>query len=453
MGQIIQSMRCIEGLHSLALLLLLAIIACGVSTYLHVPSSLAPFSNFGLKYSDIVFGVFYPRFSADYESSSKYWYNVEILKLLMERKVVCPVPYIDYSFEYPPLVGLLWYISTCFSITITLRSESTSPYASSYIHSIAELHFIVNAFFLSLSLLLSVFFLHRLVITSTKKPSFLSIATWLVLPSTILYSIYNWDVICLAFALSSLVALHRKKYFTSGALIGASIATKLMTASIAYTISLYLLLRSHRGEKLRNFSLFLLGISIFGATPYVTLLVVSPRGFFDFVAHHSAWYCENCIYLLFIHDIFSYLHRTLAIALVIILAITIALLIFNRKSIEDSSWLYKLSTLSTLGAVLFNYVFSPQMILLFSPLVMVFFVKISRIAYIASDTANSLIMVLFFYDSDIRYLLNRSGIPVEVRFSPWTIDSPVQWLAAIRNILLLLIFVVELVRLSRSKPL
>ncbi|MEM1623778.1 MAG: hypothetical protein QW543_06590 [Sulfolobales archaeon] len=430
----------------------LAIIASGVSTYMHVPSSPVPLGNLGLKYSDVVFGVFYPRFSVDYESSSKYWYNVEVLKLLIEGKPVCPIPYVDYSFEYPPFVGLLWYFSTCFSIAVALRSRSALLHTGSLIHSVAELHFIVNAFFLSLFLLLSVFFLYRLAITLARELSFLSIAVWLVLPSTILYATYNWDTICLALALGSLVALQRKKYLVSGALIGASIATKLMTAPIAYTTSLYLLLRAHKGKRLRKLGLFLLGVSIFGIVPYVALLIISPRGFFDFIAHHATWYCENCLYLLFVHDIFSYLHRALAATLATTLATIIAFLILAKRNIEDDLWLYKLLTLSILGAVLFNYVFSPQMVLLFSPLIMVFFTKISRATYIASDVANFLIMVFFFYDSDLRNFLNKSGVPVEVRFSPWTIDSPVQWLAAIRNILLLVIFVLELVKLATRKP-
>lgn len=449
----IRIVRLVEEPRSLATLLLLAVVVCGASTYLHVPSNPAPLSNLGLKYSDIVFGVFYPRFSADYESSSRYWYNVEVLRMLIEGKAVCPAPYVDYSFEYPPLVGLLWYLSTCFSIATVLRAGPVLPHAGSHIHDIAELHFAANALFLSLSLLLSVLFLHRLLVTLPGKPDFLGIATWLILPSTVLYTVYNWDAICLSLALGSLVAFQRKRYFTSGALIGASIAAKLMTAPIAYTVSLYLLLRPCGERKPRDFVSFLLGTSIFGVAPYVALLVASPRGFFDFIAHHSTWYCENCLYLLFVHDIFSRLHRTLAVASVALLAVAIALTVLARRCEAELSWLCKLSALSTLGAVLFNYVFSPQMVLLFSPLVMVLFGKTSRTMYIASDIANFLIMALFFYDSDLRYLLNRFGVPVEVRFSPWTIDSPVQWLAAVRNVLLLLIFAVELARLSRRKPL
>lgn len=436
--------------HWLGLSLFLSIAISAVSTCLHFPTGPAPFGNLGLKYSDIVFGVFYPRFSLERGDSLKYWYNAEALKHLMEGGDVCPTPYIDYQFEYPPVVGLLWYFTTCLSIRIASEGEARRPPADSYVTRLAELHFILNAIILSLSLLLSALLACRLVFALGEELSPQDALLWLALPSTLLYAVYNWDVICLALALGSLLALQERRHFISGALLGLSIATKLMTASMAYAISLYLLLVPRDGPRSREFVSFLTGLLAFGATPYVTLLMFSPKGLFDFIAHHSTWYCENCLYLLFIRDVFSHLHRLLAAASACLLATGVALLVIAKKGAKDRLWLYRLSTLSILGAVLFNYVFSPQMVLLFSPLVMVFFGKMSRVMYVASDVANFFIMFLFFNDSDLRYLLNSLGFPIDVRFSPWTIDSPVQWFSAIRNTLLLAIFVIELVKLSKS---
>jgi len=60
--------------------------------------------------------------------------------------------------------------------------------------------------------------------------------------------------------------------------------------------------------------------------------------------------------------------------------------------------------------------------------------------YILSDIANFGIIATFFKDLEIRRILG-SFLGVEVKYSPWTIDSPVQWLAMIRNITLLIIWI------------
>lgn len=442
---------CVWKLHKklAVMLLLISVVTGSISIYIHLPSAPTPLGNFGLKYSDVVFGVFFPRFSANYAVSAKYWYNLEALKGLVEGRETCPVPYIDYLFEYPPVVGLLWYLTTCLSIKTVLR-ENVLAKAGLHFHRVAELHFILNSVIILCALISTALLLPAL--SSTARNSRLNVVTaalWLVLPSTVLYSVYNWDLICAVLALAGLVLFCEKKYFSSGALLGLSVTTKLMTASIAYALLLHLLLKMRRTARTGNAARFAVGLTVFGAAPYAALFTLSPRGFHDFIAHHSTWYCENCLYLPFIHDIFSPLHRLLAISSVAVLAVTIAHTVYMKRDVEDCLWLYKVSACSVLGAVLFNYVFSPQMVLLFSPLVMALYSEPSRVAYLVSDSMNFLIMFFFFYDYELRYLFSSVGIPVEARFSPWTIDSPIQWFATVRNMLLLLVLVVEFTKLRR----
>jgi hypothetical protein len=80
--------------------------ACGFPQ--HVPS-LPPFlGNWGFKYSDIV-SVAYDIL----ERPERWFDHGKYLDSTAHRG--CYLPYVDYHFEYPPLMGLLWAFSTCLS--------------------------------------------------------------------------------------------------------------------------------------------------------------------------------------------------------------------------------------------------------------------------------------------------------------------------------------------------
>lgn len=434
------------------LVLVTALFLGALSVYIHSPSTPTPLGNPGLKYSDIVYGVFYTRFSDNPWTISEYWYNPEVLKSLLGGTPKCPVPYIDYKFEYPPTVGVLWYASTCFAIMTS--SPGSVPTASDfykYRYSISVLHFTIHAAVLLGSLIAIAVIMTILSSALSVEGHTIATALWLLLPSTVLYSTYNWDLLCGAMALGSLLLFHRKKYFASGALLGLSVATKIMTAFIAYVLFLYLLVRALRGVlSWRRLTRFTGGLLLFGASPYLALSLVAPRGFSHFISHHATWYCENCIYGVFVHDIFSPLHRVLAISSITSLAVLVAWFVISHENSVDTLWLYRLATCTLMGGILFNYVFSPQMVLLFSPLLLIFFSTRSTIIYITSDVANFLLMFFFFLDAELRAMLSSLGLPIDVVFKPWTIDSPVQWVAAFRNFSLLSILLIELLRLHKS---
>jgi hypothetical protein len=83
------------------------------SIYLHHHQTPVLFNNWGFKYNDIVHGVFNARFSPNlrlHEIRDK-WYNTRKYYDLTHFHRVQVYPYIDYKFEYPPVVGLIWIIS------------------------------------------------------------------------------------------------------------------------------------------------------------------------------------------------------------------------------------------------------------------------------------------------------------------------------------------------------
>jgi len=426
-------------------LILVSILVGILSAYMHLPQVPPPMGNLGLKYSDIVYGVFYPRFMQGSDHRDRYWYNTDPIDSLSRGERVCPLPYVDYMFEYPPLVALLWYISTCSSIRLSPGGPSPEGFnPATFLSEVAKIHYIISVIPLIISLSATSLFI-------SSANSVEAALLWLLLPSTILYSTYNWDIICASLAFASLFMFQKRRYFASGLLLGLSIATKVMTASIAYVLFVYLLLKSLGKAGSRELLSFLLSLFLAGALPYIIVLIAAPTGFWDFISHHSSWYCENCLYLIFVHNVLDPTHRTLTILAISLLAVALAVAVYRNTGKTDSSKIYELATYSIIGAVTLNYVFSPQMVLMVSPFVVAFLSSRPNLEmYVIADTANFFIMALFFLDKDLRAFLSNIGIPIEVRSNPWGIDSPVQWVAAVRNVLLLIILVSGLLHSLKS---
>jgi len=432
----------------LTLLVITALATGLLSTYVHSPSTPVPLGNWGLKYNDIVYGVFYPRFLEVSYSGGRYWYSPVPLGDLARGEAPCPAPYVDYFLEYPPVVGALWYASTCVALTLASRGDGAG-YAE-LISAVAEVHFLVNAVVLVTSMILTSILIYKALEGSPGLRGFDRALLYLALPSVILYTTYNWDSLCSLLALSSLVALSkgrgRWRFLVAGLLLGLSVATKLLTASIALVLLVHLV-KLRRSGYGRSCAHFLAGLLAGGGIPYLVLLVASPRALLDFLGYHSTWYCENCIYSTVIHDIFSPLHRFIAAGTVLAFTVAVALATPRRRLEEAPERVYGAALCAVGGAVVLNYVSTPQMLLLVTPLALVALSGADLTLYVLSDALNALIMVAFFSDASIREVLSSLGLPVEVRFSPWTPDSPIQWLAYARSALLIVILVRRLRRL------
>ncbi len=432
------------------LLVLTALAAGFFSTYIHLPSTPIPLGNWGLKYSDIVYGVFYPRFLKVGSSDDRYWYSHISPGDLIGGGRPCPAPYVDYFFEYPPVVGALWYVSTCVALTLSSRG-SWAGYLE-FISAVAELHFLVNAVVMVASTALTSLLVYRALEGSPGLKRFDRALLYLILPSVLLYTTYNWDSLCSLLALSALLVLTRResrwRFLVAGALLGLSIATKLLTASIALVILFYLVkLGLRHSSYRRGYIRLLAGLLTAGGLPYLVLLIVSPRAFIDFLTYHSTWYCENCIYSIVVQDIFSPLHRFIATGAVLTFTVVTALAALHKGFEEVPERVYEAALCAVGGVVLLNYVSTPQMFLLITPLALVALNGIDLVLYIVSDTLNALIMVSFFSDASIRAALSSLGLPIEVRYSPWTPDSPVQWLAYVRSAILIAVLARKLKQL------
>ncbi|MEM2627994.1 MAG: hypothetical protein QW775_07075, partial [Ignisphaera sp.] len=361
---------------------------------------------------------------------------------------LCPIPYKDYKFEYPPIVAVFWYASTCLSI-MSVFPESYSPIEYYELAKKAgEIHYYVQSLILIISLITTTIYMYRL--TKILNTSWKRIVLFALLPSTIIYLIYNWDIITAMFTITSLYYLINKRYFESGILLGLSISTKLLPIIYAILVLYDLTQRSFNDKSyIEAMKLFGLGLVVSCLIPYLMMLTLSYEGFAYFIQHHAQWYCENCVYLLITKDIWNPYNRLLGMILVF-------LVVFILMSVDlDYNNPLALSNLllaSIISSTVLNYVFSPQMMLMITSIAVLTLGLKQAIFLVIADITNFGIITLFFKDAEARlWLMQNLGFNISANFSPWTLDSPVQILASIRNIILVLILIDIIYHLPKSK--
>jgi hypothetical protein len=390
----------------------------GLSIYLHDPETPVLAGNFGFKYSDIVHGLFYPIFTR-----SERWFSAEAYREFTRGGYKCPAPYVDYKFEYPPLVGLLWYISTCTAFSYTSSFESA-----------LRVHYYIHSAVIALLHAALVYTLYVLLKTSEAGSRRLLRLLLLLSPSTVIYSVYNWDVVASSLLLLGVLYTTREKYFAAGLLQGLSVSTKLLTLGVPFYYATRLLLVEGRRESgLR----FLAGFIVGGVLPFTLLYAFSPRGFVELVEHHAAWYCENCLYLAVIRDIWSEHHKNLFYLIVAVVTAVYLLYAYPWRGINARDE-YKYIFLAATTLVLFNYVFSPQMLLLLTPHAILALDSTTLLLYTVADVSNALIITTFFTHYE----------PAP----PWEFGSYSQSAAFVRNIVLLALYIYTGIRVvEKSK--
>ena len=102
-------------------------------------------------------------------------------------------------------------------------------------------------------------------------------------------------------------------------------------------------------------------------------------------------------------------------------------------STRSSTKLPELLFASTATPIVLNYVFTPQMMLMITPMAVLALSGPALIAYSIADAANSLIIVSFFRDL--------------VNSNPWTLEGLTQKIALLRNITLLVLLIATLHKL------
>jgi len=271
-------------------LILLLVLVWLLSFYIHMPTN----KNV-LCYTDIVYGVFVPRFLTQ---SLEYWVNNTSLTLFVEGRKTCPLPYVDYMFEYPPVIGFFWTLTTCISFGIAQEDGYIDVWEA------ARIHYVVQSLILLSFFVLAGIVLYEITneVSLDNRRAFL----FVLLPSTVMYLVYNWDIIAVALALAALYMYFRGANSAAGVLLGLSVSTKILPVGIGgWMITEYMVKREYRSA-----AKFLAGM-VLGLTPFLILFILSPTGFQDFIGYHAGWYCENCLYLPLLRDLWSPIPRLL----------------------------------------------------------------------------------------------------------------------------------------------
>lgn len=300
-----------------------------------------------------------------------------------------PVPYVDYAFEYPALSGGLFYLATLAST--------------------------VYGFYYAITLILYAFMMVGLyavykVLRLSGKPINRINQFVILTPSFVLFSIYSFDWIGASLLILAVYFASTRRAFPSGLFLGLSVAARLIPIVCLPFVALEI-----KGAKQR---VMLLGACT-GAWLATNLyfMIVNFQGFlYSYV--FQAQYSSEDSWLQIIYLLSPTLSKIVSALLLVSL---LALILFWRNKFT----LPEACMLALLAFVLVSYKFPPQYMIILIP-----FFALNRVRYRLSITTNTLNVLIF-----LLWIL-----PTSIFGEPTQITSPVQWVAILRQLTLLPIF-------------
>ncbi len=299
------------------------------------------------------------------------------------------IPYIDYNLEYPALSGILIYVASIW------RELYTYYYIIS----------LVSYF----SMLVSLYVIYEMLKESGK--SFDSIAYYMIFaPSFIFFSVYSFDWLGIMFLLLSLFYAVKGKALQSGLFMGLSVSARLIPLVCApFIIKEY--------SKQRDRLLFILTSSLSWLSTNAYFMIMNFEGFIYPYTYQLSWVVEDS----WLNLIPTY-YRSVSGMLYFWI---VCLILFWKKRKFS---LFESSFLALLGFVLVSYKFPPQYMILLLPFFALY--PSNYMLFITSNLLN--VMIIFWWFS-----------PTFNFGNPWSVNSPVQWIAIVRQLLLLPIFIIN----------
>jgi len=331
--------------------------------------------------------------------------------------VLSGYPYVDYEFEYTPIIAVLWLAAS--KIALYLSTHGYDPFLS-----MVRSLFAINIFFY----IAYVYIIYR-ISKEKRTPRILSILS-IASPSIVYYLFYNWDIIAAFLMILGIFLYTKNKIYGSSIALGLGASVKVIPIYALFSIFITIL-----ASRIGRAMLFaLLGFSV-AALPFLALLLVYPPGFFHFLSYHSRWYCENCFYNLLTDDIYNQSLRTLSIVLTLSAPFIYTIVSYNRYIQEPGAMSMRTPLMSVALSISFSYIYSPQMNIFLAPLYLLLNNRLKYLLLI-QDILNVMIMVLWFHEGVIT-----SMIGVESR-GPWFRESPIQWIAFVRIALIWVLAIV-----------
>lgn len=349
---------------------------------------------------------------------SQMWHNTEILFKYCSSERTFPLPYRDYYYDKPLLTGSLWLVSTSTPALLQLSFE----YKLLFFYTVFSL-------IVALSLTIHTVYIHKLGDFLKTPLIYRFIST--ISCSLIVYAIYNWEAVTLVFL--TLFIYYYVKGFSSRALVMLSLFSSMNTYGLVLvSLILYQYLVSRDREDYK---------ALLGLTPLIftfgLLSLLSPRSLLNQILWFEKSICNNCLFLIVTRDAYSEFNWVLSF--IAWFVTYLALIPFKPHGLLGEDGFSYLTIFIALTNILLPKL-TPQQLLYILPYLPLLYASEKRARLVAIhyavDGLNSAIIILWFKDSVLRRMLDFIGLSQS--YNPLSLDSPIQWIAQARNIILLI---------------
>jgi hypothetical protein len=308
------------------------------------------------------------------------------------------VPYIDYNLEYPAISGLVLYLSSkwhnIFGYYITM--------------SLITLVFVA----------ISIYIVNKVLLISNQSRN--RINYYIILtPVFVVYSIYSFDWIGTGLLLLSIYCCHKKKAHLSGLFLGLSIATRIIPI-----VCMPFILREFKSWKEKT--LFLTTVFLAWLVPHIYFILKNFNGFLYTYTFQSSWHVEDSWLLIFGLDFPGKQYVSLG------LLVPLLVLIYFRRKLN----IWESCFLALLAFVLTSYKFPPQYMILLLP-----FFALVRTNYALFIAASILDISIIAFLSPLQ----------SMGWASWYITSPIQWMAILRQMILIPLFIIIFMSNKKGK--
>jgi len=312
---------------------------------------------------------------------------------------VLGIPYVDYVFEYPALAGAIVYVAAL------IARSTTQDFATALV----TYDLIVDLFLYVFALTMLVC-LYRL----TVRQGIESKRIWqavMLMPSFLMFLVYNFDIIAIAFTVLALYMFVSGRHSTSAVSLGLGVCAKLYPGILlpAFLVSL----PSWRSRA--KFTAIAVSVVVAVNLPFMLMNLQTWLGTWSFLA---GWGIENS-WLIFLFGQMDPMAHYASFAVLLYVVYKVMVQTRQREFLSNEKLLTR-SFLLSLGWLLGSYIVTPQMALILLP----FFVLIPTVPLIAayvSDGLNALIIVLWFSE-------------MSIGANPLAPDNPIQWIALGRQV-------------------
>jgi len=311
-----------------------------------------------------------------------------------------PIPYLQTFVEYPVIASSFMYVMGILG--------------NSLAGNLLDDYYLLSVIFLGIPtflLIRELIILSRLMgVASGRVTRFLVIT-----PTFLIMLLLSWYAIGVYLSVFAMRKFLEGRLVQSGALLGLSAATNLVTGVPAVG-----LLIAAKGRKSRaTFTTAIAASYLVVNAPFV---LINPNSWFAFWNYHSSWYIEGSWMELFLTGYSPFRH---VIPIVVFALLSGLILLKSRK--ESQTDPIKLSCLFTFAFFFSTYVFTPQMNLVLVPFFVLGALKEGYLEFLAFDLLNSLVILLGF--SQPLLILG-----ITLNYPQFGLTSPIQWFAIERSI-------------------